>query len=139
MDADPPHGRIQGVIFLCRLTDIAADPGTKNIVLGEGEDALDIIVVQTNGARYAYINCCPHQFIPLETFPNHFLSADKKHLVCSGHGALFALATGRCESGPCLGLGLDGLRIEEKDGALYLAEALAPAAIARAKRLNRHW
>jgi nitrite reductase/ring-hydroxylating ferredoxin subunit len=130
-----------GVIFLCRLDAFKADPGTLNVVLGEGEgeDELDIVVVQTNGARHAYVNCCPHQFIPLEIFPNHFLTADKKYLVCSGHGARFALATGQCEYGPCLGKGLDVLRTTEKDGALYLAEAETPAVIARAKRLNRRW
>ena len=90
MGLDLPHGWVESVIFLCRIDEIAADPGTKNVVLGEGDDQLDIIIVQTNGARHAYVNSCPHQFIPLETFPNHFLTADKKFLVCSGHGARFA-------------------------------------------------
>ena len=62
-------------IFLCRVDEFA-DPGTRNVVLGEGEDALDIIIVQTKGTRHAYVNCCPHQFIPLETFPNHFFTED---------------------------------------------------------------
>ncbi|HXJ01166.1 MAG TPA: Rieske 2Fe-2S domain-containing protein [Micropepsaceae bacterium] len=125
-------------IFLCRI-DQLKDPGTWNVVLGEGEAALDIVIVQTRGARHAYINSCPHQFIPLETFPNHFLTDDRKYLVCSGHGARFELATGACYSGPCLGRGLDRLAIEEKDGALYLAEPLAPEEIARNKRLARRW
>jgi nitrite reductase/ring-hydroxylating ferredoxin subunit len=126
------------VIFLCRI-DQLADPGTQNVVLGEGEDELDIIVVQENGRRHAYVNCCPHQFIPLETFPNRFLTQDKKFFVCSGHGARFALDTGRCVSGPCLGRGLDPLAIAEADGAVYLDERRSPAEIARARRLNRRW
>jgi nitrite reductase/ring-hydroxylating ferredoxin subunit len=108
-------------------------------VLGAGDDELDIIIVQSKGTRRAYINSCPHQFIPLETFPNHFLTADKTHLVCSGHGAQFALQTGMCTRGPCLGKGLDRLAIEEKDGAIYLAEPLTPAEIARSKRSLRRW
>jgi nitrite reductase/ring-hydroxylating ferredoxin subunit len=124
--------------FLCRIDELA-DPGTKNVVLGEGEDELDIIIVQTKGTRHAFINCCPHQFIPLETFPNHFLTQDKRHFVCSGHGARFALDTGECVRGPPLGKSLDRLRIEERDGAIYLAEALPPADIARNKRLSRRW
>lgn len=125
-------------VFLCRI-DQLADPGTRNVVLGSGEDELDIIIVQTKGARHAYVNSCPHQFIPLETFPNHFLSEDKKHLICSGHGAKFALDTGACVTGPCFGQSLDRLQIAEEDGAVYLAEALPPAEIARAKRLARRW
>ena len=125
-------------VFLCRI-DQLQDLGTWNVVLGEGDEELDIVIVQTKGARYAYINSCPHQFIPLETFPNHFLTEDKTHLVCSGHGAQFALDTGACTRGPCLGKGLDPLRIEEKDGAIYLSETLSPAEIARTKRASRRW
>ncbi len=127
------------MIFLGRLEELSGEPSTKNGVLGEGEDELDIVIVQTNGARHAYINCCPHQFIPLETFPNHFLTEDGKHFVCSGHGARFELDTGKCVAGPCLGKGLDPLSTMEKDGALYLAEARSPADIARAKRSERRW
>ena len=126
------------MIFLCRVGELA-DPGTRNVVLGEGEDELDIVIVKTRGTVHAYVNRCPHQFIPLETFPNHFLTADKRNLVCSGHGALFELATGICSSGPCAGQALDRLRIVERDGAVYLDEKLPPAKIARAKRTGRHW
>ncbi len=126
------------MIFLCRQADLA-DPGTANVVLGEGADELDILIVNSRGKAHAYINCCPHQFIPLETFPNHFLTDDKRHLVCSGHGALFELESGICSRGPCAGQALDRLRITEKDGALYLDEILPPPEIARAKRANRRW
>lgn len=131
-------GRAVTPIFLCRIDELA-DPGTKNVVLGQGEDELDIIIVQRKGARHAYVNCCPHQFIPLETFPNHFLTEDKRYLVCSGHGARFELDTGACYSGPCLGKGLDRLAIEERDGGVYLAEALSPPEIVRDRRMKRRW
>ena len=124
--------------FLCKIEGLA-DPGTKNVVLGEGPDELDIVIVQEHGVRHAYINCCPHEHIPLETFPNHFLTEDKKHLLCSGHGARFALATGECISGPCLGKSLTRLAIEERDGALHLVDTRAPSDIARAARATRRW
>ena len=124
--------------FLCKI-DTLSDPGTQNVVLGEPPDDLDIVIVQTAGTRHAYINSCPHEFIPLETFPNHFLTEDKKHLLCSGHGAQFNLANGECVSGPCLGKSLARLAIEERDGALYLADPRPPAEIARAARSARRW
>jgi len=126
------------VIFLCRTADLA-DPGTANVVLGSGEDELDIVIVKAEGRVQAYVNCCPHQFIPLETFPNHFLTEDKRHLVCSGHGALFELGTGLCTWGPCTGLALDTLNIVERDGSVYLAEELPPDKIAQKKRASRRW
>jgi nitrite reductase/ring-hydroxylating ferredoxin subunit len=138
MEAHLQAGRAVTRHFLCRIEELA-DPGTRNVVLGEGEDELDIVIVQSNGTRHAYINCCPHQFIPLETFPNHFLTEDKTYLLCSGHGARFALQTGKCVSGPCEGQSLDRLAIEEGDGAIYLVEAQPPAEIARRKRAARRW
>ena len=124
--------------FLCRMEDIAPT-GAKGVVLGEGEDALDIVVVGKDGAHYAYVNSCPHQFVPLETFPDHFLTRDRTYLVCSGHGARFAPDSGKCVSGPCIGERLDRLEICEADGALYLAEELSPQEIARSKRRFRNW
>ena len=126
------------MIFLCR-SEALGDPGTANVVLGEGETELDIVIVKTGGTAHAYINCCPHQFIPLETFPNHFLSDDRRHLLCSGHGALFELATGICTRGPCAGQALQRLKLAEREGALYLDEGLPPAEIARRKRDSRRW
>ena len=126
------------MIFLCRKSDLA-DPGTANVVLGHGADELDIVIVQAGGKAHAYINCCPHQFIPLETFPNHFLSEDRRHLVCSGHGALFDLATGICARGPCEGEGLRRLNIAEQEDAIYLNESDSPAEIARARRAGQRW
>lgn len=126
------------MIVLCRTEELQ-DPGTTNVVLGKGEDELDIVIVKAGGKPHAYINCCPHEFIPLETFPNHFLTEDRRQLVCSGHGALFDLATGLCTHGPCAGRALDRLRITECDGMIYLDEALLPAEIARRKRESRRW
>lgn len=126
------------MIFLCRTADIA-DPGTANVVLGAGEDELDVVIVKAAGRVQGFINCCPHQFIPLETFPNHFLTEDKQHLVCSGHGALFELCTGFCTQGPCEGLALDALKVVEREGSVYLAEDLPPVEIARKKRASRRW
>ena len=126
------------MIFLCQTADLA-DPGTANVIIGEGEDELDVVIVKAAGCVHAYINSCPHQFIPLETFPNHFLTEDKRHLVCSGHGALFELHTGLCTHGPCEGLALDSLNIVERDGSVYLTEDCPPVEIARKKRLSRRW
>jgi nitrite reductase/ring-hydroxylating ferredoxin subunit len=95
--------------------------------------------VQIEGTRHAYINSCPHEHIPLETFPNHFLTEDKKYLLCSGHGARFVLSTGECISGPCFARSLTRLPIEERDGAIYLADPRPPEEIARALRATHRW
>jgi nitrite reductase/ring-hydroxylating ferredoxin subunit len=126
------------MILLCRAQEIEAK-GAKGVVLGEDADRLDIVVVKKDGQHHAYINSCPHQFIPLEIFSDLFHSADKEHLICSGHGALFEPDTGLCVNGPCENEFLDRLQIVEKDGSIYLDEPRTPAEIARQKRAKRNW
>ena len=138
MEAHLRNGRRESMILLCRAEDLTPN-GAKGMVLGEGADRLDVLVVAKDGKHHAYINSCPHQFIPLEIFPDHFFSEDKKHLICSGHGALFEPDTGLCVDGPCEDEFLDRLEIVEKDGGIYLNETRAPEEIAREKRAKRNW
>jgi len=126
------------MIFLCRAEEIAATRA-KSVVLGQGADRLDVVVVLSDGKHHAFINSCPHQFIPLDIFPDQFFSEDGKHLMCCGHGALFEPDTGLCIEGPCYDESLDKLQIVEMDGAIYLNEARPPEIIARQKRAKRNW
>ena len=126
------------MIFLCRVEELART-GARSVVLGDSPDTLDVLVVQTAEGRRAYINACPHQFIPLETFPDWVFTDDREHLVCSGHGALFVPESGFCVEGPCEGDSLQRLNIIEQDGAIYLSESRSPAEIARAQKAKRNW
>ena len=133
-----PQRRSQGVIFLCRIEELART-GARSIELGELPDMLDVLVVEHGGVRRAYINSCPHQFIPLETFPDWVFDEERRHLVCSGHFAEFVPETGLCVQGPCEGESLTALKIVERDGAIYLDEPRTPSEIARAQKAKRNW
>ena len=126
------------MIFLCHAQELQKT-GARSIVLGEGADTLDVLVIERGGVRRAYINACPHQFIPLETFPDWVFTEDREHLVCTGHGALFVPETGQCVEGPCEGDSLTALKILERDGEIYLAESRSPAEIAAAQKAKRNW
>jgi nitrite reductase/ring-hydroxylating ferredoxin subunit len=60
--------------------------------------------------------------MPLETFPDRFLDAERRHLVCSTHGARFAVTDGYCVSGPCRGAWLRQVAVEVLDGQIRLAD-----------------
>ena len=126
------------MIFLCHAQELQKT-GARSIVLGEVPNTLDVLVIERGGVRRAYINACPHQFIPLETFPDWVFTEDREHLVCTGHGALFVPETGLCVEGPCEGDALTPLKILEKDGEIYLDEARSPAEIAGAQKAKRNW
>jgi nitrite reductase/ring-hydroxylating ferredoxin subunit len=74
------------------------------------DNQLDIIVWRHDGEIRAYVNQCPHLKVPLETFPDRFLTRNGKALICSAHGAQFA-PSGRCFIGPCEGDALTTIAI----------------------------
>jgi nitrite reductase/ring-hydroxylating ferredoxin subunit len=87
---------------LCHIEDIA-DPGARGFEVASPGGLLDVIVVRRDRDIRGYVNCCPHQGTPLETFPDRFLSRDGCVLICSTHGARFRIEDGLCIEGPCVG------------------------------------
>jgi nitrite reductase/ring-hydroxylating ferredoxin subunit len=58
--------------------------------------------------------------MPLDWWPNEFLTDDGRHLVCATHGAVFEPDTGRCVEGPCPGARLDPLPIQTRGESLIV-------------------
>lgn len=105
--------------FLCRTDDIV-EGHARSFIIGEGAGRRDIVVVRKNGRFHAYENSCPHQAMPLETFPDKFLNEDATLFICSTHGARFRVEDGHCVSGPCEGKSLLSLQLKLKEGDLCL-------------------
>jgi len=99
---------------LCRLDELA-NPGAKGI---DDDDPRrpGRIVVLSGGRVRAFVNSCPHQGTPLETFPDRFLTRDRRELLCTTHGARFRIEDGLCIAGPCTGRSLRRVAIAIDDG-----------------------
>ena len=106
--------------IVCRTDDVA-EGEAKSFIIGEGKERRDIVVVRRRGAFHAYVKSCPHQGMPLETFPDKFLNEDGSLFVCSTHGARFRVEDGFCISGPCEGQSLRVLEISVESNAVSLA------------------
>ena len=65
-----------------------------------------VLVVRRGDELRAYLDVCPHQFLPLTQRGRRVLSADGERLRCTNHGAEFAVADGRGLCGPGSGCGL---------------------------------
>lgn len=89
-------------VDLCGIDDIP-DPGARGFELRGTHGPLDIVLVRSGRTVRGYVNSCPHQGTPLETFPDRFLSLDGRELICSTHGARFRVEDGLCTRGPCKG------------------------------------
>ncbi len=99
-------------VSLC-LFDTIADPGARGFEVDTPGGRLDVIVVRRGDRLHGFVNCCPHQGTPLETFPDRFLSRDGGVLICSTHGARFRTGDGMCIAGPCKGRPLQPVPVEK--------------------------
>ncbi len=83
---------------------------------------IDAFVARFKGALIAFENKCQHLPLSLDYGDNQFFSRDGKHLICQTHGALYEPTSGLCVRGPCEGESLIPLKIEIRNGAVWLAE-----------------
>lgn len=104
---------------VCRSSDVE-EGQARGFVVGEGAAQIDLILVRRDGGLLGYLNSCPHQGVPLETFPDKFLTTDGSQFICSAHGARFRVEDGFCVSGPCQGKTLRTLAFSIVDGAVVI-------------------
>jgi nitrite reductase/ring-hydroxylating ferredoxin subunit len=72
-----------------------------------------------DGRVVAYINRCAHVPTEMDWQPGDFLDADKRHIVCSIHGATYEPSSGRCLGGPCGRGRLMAIAVSEREGQVY--------------------
>jgi nitrite reductase/ring-hydroxylating ferredoxin subunit len=104
---------------LCRSDEIG-DPGSKgpfNVVL-EGEET-EIFLARKDGVTRAYINVCPHRYLPLNWKDDAFLTFDKGRILCVVHAAVFEIADGACVTTHCFE-GLTPVEIAVENGDIRL-------------------
>lgn len=108
---------------VCTLEELLAT-GSRGFRVGGGDWPLrGFVVQQPDGSVRAYENTCPHAGHPLDLLPHRFLTADRGHIVCSSHGALFSLDSGLCVAGPCPGRSLRPLSVRvDTAGAVRLVD-----------------
>jgi nitrite reductase/ring-hydroxylating ferredoxin subunit len=95
--------------------------GSAIFRIRSGTRTVSGFLVNHDGDYHAYVNRCPHTGTPLDTWPNEFFSEDRRHLICSTHGAVFAPGSGLCVEGPCPGARLERLRLERDGDTLIVS------------------
>lgn len=93
--------------------------GTRFTVFVDGEE-VPAFVIRHDGVVHGYLNRCGHIPVELDWTPGRFFDNEGVYLMCATHGALYEPASGRCAGGPCNGKGLEPVRVEEREGHIYL-------------------
>ena len=80
-----------------------------------------ILLIRQAGEVRAFVNACPHQYLPLNRMGDQVLSADGSEIRCTNHSAGYDARTGEGVAGLGLGNCLDPVPIEEKAGLLIVS------------------
>jgi nitrite reductase/ring-hydroxylating ferredoxin subunit len=105
--------------FIANVIDVPEGASTLNILSTAGE--FPMILVRRADRFFAYVNACPHQFLPLDYRGPQILSAAGDQLMCTSHGAKFSVETGVGTAGHGLGCSLDSVPLETtSDGRLLI-------------------
>lgn len=75
--------------------------------------------LRCDGVAVAYVNRCAHVPAEMDWQPGQFWDLERRFIICSVHGALYAPHTGQCVAGPCRGARLQTIEIKETDGRVH--------------------
>jgi nitrite reductase/ring-hydroxylating ferredoxin subunit len=112
---------------MCPLEELE-DPGSKafRVVFEDGHE-LDIFAVRKGAEVFAYVNVCPHQYLPLNWHTDIFLTLEKTQILCVMHAARFEIETGEMVYGPMTtDCRLRPVPVDIEDGAVRLAAEGVP-------------
>ena len=105
---------------LCHLNDLAEGAARGFDPQCTGQDTL--LVVRQGERLFAYADACPHHGTPMAWRKDAYLNAAGDRIVCSAHGALFEITSGRRTPGPCPGEALTPVPpIVADNGQVHLA------------------
>ena len=102
---------------VCARDDVQ---GAVALTIETAKGRFPVILVEMAAGVRAYVNACPHQYLPLDYRGGQILSADGTRLMCTSHGAQFDVATGMGVAGEGLGCALDAVPLTEEAGRLFV-------------------
>lgn len=108
--------------LICRSQELTERGAGVRFSVGTSRGPKPAFVVRCRGSVQAYLNRCAHVGVELDAQPGQFFDFAGLYLVCSTHGAAYIPETGYCIAGPCKGLRLTKLAVEERDGGVYLID-----------------
>ncbi|MFZ5719780.1 MAG: Rieske (2Fe-2S) protein [Pseudomonadota bacterium] len=104
---------------LCALAEIA-DPGARGFRFRHEDRLFAGFLVRRGAEVQGFVDSCPHAGWPLSALDDRYLTRDERHILCAGHGALFAF-DGQCVAGPCAGDRLTPWPVEVRGGEVFTA------------------
>lgn len=109
-----PGAPIEGAV-VCPLEDAVEGEATCVEV-----DGFPLLILRLGDKVTAFVNACPHQYLPLNHKSDRLLSADGAKIRCSNHSAGFDAVTGEGVEGLGLGACLDPAPVSVSRGQIVI-------------------
>lgn len=100
---------------LCDAVDLP-DTGVLSLAISD----FPVLLMRVAGAPRAFVNACPHHFLPLDLRGPGLLSADGQHLLCSNHSAMFRADDGLGVAGEGIGCALSLIPLETRGAGIFI-------------------
>lgn len=113
---------------ICPSLDLAELGSHSFQVLYRGVQQ-EAILVRFRGVVYGYLNQCVHMPRRLDGEEPRVFDEAGGAIRCSMHGITYRPETGECLSEICAGKFLTPLRVDEREGVLYLTDKRASLAV----------
>lgn len=120
-DPSPIPQNSEGEWELCP-PEAVPEAGARGFVLDDAGVRVGLVVAKRDGRLFGFVNRCPHLGVPLNLWPDRFLSPDGQVLQCATHGARFRIEDGLCIAGPCAGRFLTSFRLTVKNRKIVALE-----------------
>lgn len=105
-------------VEICVL-NVVAEGGTHCLELA----GFPLLLVRTGGTIRAYVNACPHQYLPLNHKGDNLISTDKTIVRCTNHSAGFSVETGEGVEGLGIGDCLDPVPVHVDGNVIRVGSA----------------
>lgn len=86
------------------VCDATLPGGVLSLSVKTDKGAFPMLIVRAGDDLRAYVNACPHQYLPLDYRGDQLLTGDGTKLMCTAHGARFDILTGEAVDGAACGL-----------------------------------
>lgn len=107
---------------IARLSDLPEDGSYLfRVDPRDGEEVREAILLRTEKGVAGWLNYCQH-FTDVRLDKGEGAPRRNGEIVCTNHGAMFEVDTGRCTYGPCEGAYLNGIDLRVEDGAVFLED-----------------
>lgn len=104
-----------------RICDAAEITTILALTVTTAKGDFPLLILRTGQGLRAYVNACPHQYLPLDYRGTQLMSADGTRLMCTAHGAQFDIESGAVIRGA--DCGLDMVPIDIVNGEICIGSA----------------